>query len=94
MKMEKLWFRHSKGSQVVIMDIVSHLLLHHWELEFSEFKDSSSQTQLSVSSWWLQPYGLKVFPFNYATILDPNQSLPNKHPYFLLFLILSPDNLG
>ena len=43
MKMEKLWFRHSKGSQVAIMDIVSHLLLHHWELEFSEFKDSSSK---------------------------------------------------
>ena len=31
----------------------------------------------------LQPYGLQGSPCNYETISDPNQSLLNKHPYFL-----------
>ena len=46
---------------------------------------------ISASSCQLQPYGLKVSPYNYVMILDPNQSLLNKHPYFLPAPILILD---
>ena len=35
--------------------------------------------------------GLKVYPCNYATISDPNQSLFNMHPDFLPDLIIVID---
>lgn len=40
-----------------------------------------------------QPHGRKFSPCNYASISDPNQSLLNKHPYFLPAPILIRDNV-
>ena len=53
---------------------------------------SSGRTSLVLlfsSLWVAHPVGM-----GFDFIVMANQSLPNKHPYFLLFLILSPDNLG
>ena len=50
---------------------------------------SQSRTLLAVlktilaSKCQLQPYGLKVYPCNCATISDPNKSLLNMHLYCL-----------
>ena len=48
---------------------------------------------IPTSCFQLQPYGLKVSPCNYINILDLNQFLFNKHPYFLPAPILILDNL-
>ena len=61
-----------------IEDLVSGRSLH-WELELSVYctrpKDIVSHIQNITCQ--LQPYGLKVSPCIYATILDYNQSLLN-----------------
>ena len=40
-------------------------------------------SKLHVNSCQQQTYGLNVSPCNHATISEFNQSLLNKHPYFL-----------
>ena len=70
---------------MAIEDLVSDMYLYHWDpelpLNYTRSKDTTSY--IPNNTCQLQPYGLKVSPCNYATILDSKQSLVNKHPYFL-----------
>ena len=45
---------------------------------------------ISASSCQLQPYGLKISHCNYTTTSDPNQSLLDRHPYFLPVPVIIP----
>lgn len=50
-------------------------------LNCTRSKDTTSCIQ--NNTYQVQLYVLKVSPYNYETISDPNHSLPNNHPYFL-----------
>lgn len=80
----------SLDSKVMCMDCgcgSSHIL-HHWELEFSEvypnWRTLPAILKIVSASAAMPPYGLKVFPGNHATILDPKQFLLKKDPSYQL----------
>ena len=82
----------SKMEPVAIVYGFQTFFLHHWELEFSELYQMEEHHQfilkiISASSC----LGLKVYPCNYVTISDPNQSLFDMHPDFLPALIIILD---
>lgn len=69
-----------------IVDVSSAMFLHHWELEFSKLYQGHHQLFSKLYLPTAASYNLKVSrsPLcNHATISDPNQSLLNKHSYFL-----------
>ena len=96
-KLKLSWSNDSSGrqkwSRAAIEDLVSDTSLHQGKPELSlnctRPKDTTSCIQNNACQ--LQTYGLEVFPCNYATILDPNQLLLNKHPYFLPSPIITVD---
>ena len=94
--MEWLWFRHPKWSWVAIVDVVSDTFPASlrtwvfWTVSNSRTPPAILKT-MSTSSCQLQLLVSKSPPCNCVTILTPNQSLLNKHPYFLPATILILD---
>ena len=89
------WFRPPTWSWVALMDLVSDPLtrLSITEnlncLNCIKLVDTTSFFKIvSASSCQLQPSGLKVVIYNYATISEHSQSLLNMHSYFLLAPVL------
>lgn len=90
---ELVWFRHSKWSWVwplwMWFQMHSCITKNLNFLTCIRLKDTSSHSQNSIcqqlpaATFWSQDLPLEI-------ILDPNQSLFNKHPFFLPAPILIP----
>ena len=73
-------FRHSKWNQVATADVVSVMFLHHWEVKSSELYQTQGPPVVFKT---VSAINFQMQPCNCVMVLDPNNFLYNKYPYFL-----------